>query len=505
MKYYTDKIISLLSNNEYLTCEKLAAKLDISEKTVRKKIAEANEELADYGVTIIRRPRLGCALKITDPELYIQSRETENSPSHIPQIPDERARFILIYLLEHNDYVRMDELCEALYVSRSTLTADLKRTKKYLEIYHLGIESRPHYGVRLKGSEFDKRRCIAGFMIKYRGTNPQQLQDQDRVSVLVGILQETIRDEGLRLTENAFESLLIHTYVACRRIQEKCPIQFSPEAISDIRSHVSEKACNAAEVLAARIESAFGIHCEEDERLYFALHVSGKSDSGSQSKYGSILVPAQIDELVMQMLAVLYEGNGLDFRTNLELRMALNQHMVPLDIRMRYNIPLSNPLLQQIKCDYSMAYTVAALASSVLANHYGREIPEDEIGYLAILFALALEKQGQPVRRRNIVIVCMSGRCTGQLFIYKYKQAFGDYIDHIYDCTVFDLKDFDFKGKDIDYVFTTVPVNIPVPVPVFEISQLINEDEIVNYRRMFQRGDRAFLYQYYSPELFSRT
>ena len=145
---------------------------------------------------------------------------------------------------------------------------------------------------------------------------------------------------------------------------------------------------------------------------------------------------------------------------------------------------------------------MAATACSALCRHYGREIPEDEIGYFAVLFALALEKQGKYVDRKNIVVVCVSGRGSSQLFLYRYKQAFGKYIDQIYECSVFDLEDFDFEGKAIDYVFTTVPLNLSLPVPVFEISLFPDREEIDSYRRLFERGSSAFLYNYYDKRLF---
>lgn len=105
--------------------------------------------------------------------------------------------------------------------------------------------------------------------------------------------------------------------------------------------------------------------------------------------------------------------------------------MVPLDIRMRYNIPLKNPILAQIQRQYAFAYTVAVCACSVLSSHYGKAMPEDEIAYLAVLFALAMEQRDRPSRRYNIVVVCVSGRGTSQLFLYNYKRAFGKYINRI--------------------------------------------------------------------------
>ena len=138
----------------------------------------------------------------------------------------------------------------------------------------------------------------------------------------------------------------------------------------------------------------------------------------------------------------------------------------------------------------------------MLSSHYGKAMPEDEIAYLAVLFALAMEQRDRPSRRYNIVVVCVSGRGTSQLFLYNYKRAFGKYINRIVEATVFDLEELDFKGLRIDFVFTTVPLNIPLPVPVYEVSLLLSDKEINSCQKIFENGDDRFLYRYFDSRLF---
>ncbi|MVZ80319.1 PRD domain-containing protein, partial [Escherichia coli] len=146
---------------------------------------------------------------------------------------------------------------------------------------------------------------------------------------------------------------------------------------------------------------------------------------------------------------------------------------------------------------YAFSYTMAATACIVLTEYYHTSVPEDEIGYFAILFELALEKKGRKVDKKNIVVVCASGKGTTQLFMYKYKQAFGKYINNIYQCTAWEMECFDFEGKDIDYVFTTIPVNLKVPVPVFEINLFLESKDIAAYSEILEAGSNAFLHEYY--------
>lgn len=202
------------------------------------------------------------------------------------------------------------------------------------------------------------------------------------------------------------------------------------------------------------------------------------------------------------MIQLVYTEFRIDLRDNFEIRMSLNQHMVPMDIRIQYGIPLKNPILDQIKREHALAYTIATGSCSVLKEHYGKEIPEDEIGYLAVIFALALAKQNEQIQKKNIVLVCMSGKSSSQLFIYRYKKSFEKYVDHIYDCNIFDLEGFDFTGKNIDYVFTTVPIQISIPVPVFEVDLFFEQNDVIKFSQMFENDHRNILNKYYRKELF---
>ena len=99
-------------------------------------------------------------------------------------------------------------------------------------------------------------------------------------------------------------------------------------------------------------------------------------------------------------------------------------------------------------------------------------------------------------------MVCATGRSSAKLFLYRYKQLFGEFIDQMYDCASFELEEFDFKEKQIDCVFTTVPLSMQLPVPVFQVSLLLEADEIENCQKMLQSESTTFLCSYFRPELF---
>ncbi|MFR5622508.1 MAG: BglG family transcription antiterminator [Blautia caecimuris] len=185
------------------------------------------------------------------------------------------------------------------------------------------------------------------------------------------------------------------------------------------------------------------------------------------------IIPENIDQLNLRILQLISNEYHLDILNDFDIRMTLNQHLVPFDIRMRYEIPLKNPLLQEIKENYSLAYQAARIAANVLSDIYKRPIPEDEIGYFALIFQLALEKQ-QCKRRSNILIICSSGKVSSQLLKYKYQKEFAEYLDNIWVCDVAALESFNFS--QIDFILTTVPITRKVPVPIIEIEHFLDDE-----------------------------
>ncbi len=496
------QLLDIIEKETVTTSAQLASLVHLSEKTVRTRIRLLNDELMGHGAKLHSVPGKGFELQILDEARYAQWK-SEKSQNHIPTSSTGRVAYILAYLLNEENYVKLDVLSEQLYVSRNTITADLKQVEEILERVHLKILRRPNYGIRVEGSEFNRRRCIANYLYKNTMNNAMNEEQKRAGQVIADIMKIIARKYRMKMPEQEVETLIVYMVIANERIQKQQTVTYAPSMKEEIRQLVGEKVMNAAAELATLLQEQLSTICDEDEQLYIALQLCGKAGMDGQGKYGnSLVISSQIDELVLKMLDEIYEVVGLDFKENLELRMSLNQHMVPLDIRLRYNIPLKNPLLAQIKQEYTFAYNVAVCACTVLAKQYEKPIPEDEIGYIAVLFALVMNKRDRTLRKYNIVVVCASGRGTSQMFMYRYKQAFGEYINKIYECSVFDLEELDFEKKQIDFVFTTIALNRTLPVPVFEVSLLLNENEISSYQKLFENGDISFLNNYFSEELF---
>lgn len=501
MNYELKAILDVLHTDCAVSSVEIASAVHLSDKTVRSRLKALADELHHHGAELQARPGIGYRLIIKDDQAFSAWKEAKDNC--IPTSNNERVYYILNYLLHHSTYIKLEELCEMLYVSRNTITADLKQVENILNLYQLCIVRRPNYGICLEGSEFHRRRCIADCLYKNNINSALSSTQKVEGKIISQIANEIAKKYHMKMSESTYESLIVHVVIANERIRLHQALHYDDEIRKEMIDLVGEKARKAAEEMSIEIGRQLNLVYEEDEKLYLALHLCGKVNLEHQEKYGNnLVVSSQIDEIVLEMLNAVFEDFNIDFRDNLELRMSLNQHMMPLDIRLRYDIPMKNPILDQIKKEYAFAYTIAVCACNVLKEKYGKEIQEDEVGYIAVLFALAMNKKEKINRKYNIIVVCASGRGTSQLFMKKYKQVFGEYIHKIYECSVFELEEFAFEQKQIDFVFSTIPIHIPLPIPVYEVSLLLNEKEINDYQRIFEHGDDSFILHYFEQDLF---
>lgn len=499
------QLIKLLNDKNYTTAAQLAKQIGVSGKTIRNRLKLLSEELEMHGAELESCTGYGYRLHIVDLQKYKawQNGQTELLwNDHLPENTSERVAYLLELLLQTDDYVKLDDLCEKLYVSRNTLGTDIKEIREILKSCHLRLTSRPGYGIRVEGSEFERRNLMARRMMLHSRVSAQNPLPEPLRRPLVEEVYTVMKANHLRMQDDAFEELLLYIVMMVQRISDGHEITLtSPEGLRGVKASCSSMDAEAND-LADALEQRFGIQCNALERTALAVHLAGKAQQYSRKTTAMTAVQLHLNQLIDLMLEKICTANGLNLTKDQELREALLQHLGPMNVRIKYNIPLENPLLSEIRREYPLAFTLAGSACSILQDYYQKTIPEDEIGYIAVLLALSLEKTKHSMKKKNIVMVCATGRASAKLFLYRYKQLFGEFIDQMYDCASFELEEFDFKGKQIDCVFTTVPLSIQLPVPVFQVSLLLEDDEIENCQKMLQSESTTFLCNYFRPELF---
>ena len=474
------ELLAYLMTKEYVTAQDLAQKFKISEKTVRNRIKNLKEELLPSGnAVLISKPRYGYKLTIACEKSFYEmlgGTEQEEKES-LPTTVQERSDFLLAFLLQRQDYIKIEDIADFLFVSKNTLGYNLKVVENILRQYGISLLRKPNYGIKISGKEVDIRHLHMNYFMRQDPLSSHNKKMQAEMEKLSAIIWQLLVKYELHLSEIAFENLIDYIYISMKRMKKG----FYVEETFNSGQEVGIKEKIFVKELAAHLKDQFGLEITDNEACFLQLYVAGRRITETLEGIDSnFIIKEQTDQWAQQMIEQVQNLYNLRFYNSFELRMALNQHLVPFDIRQKYSIPIKNPLLEEIKKEYSLAYEMAYRAVSlVLFPHYQKNICEEEIGYFALIFALALEKEKNNSDKdtySNILVVCASGNSSSRLLEYKYKNIFRQYIKNIYVCDWLGLSKFDFNK--VDYVFTTVPLSQKIPVPIFEVSLFLTEEEI---------------------------
>ena len=493
------KIIIELSDSEYVTASELAKILDLNEKTVRTTIGKMRDSLDEYGIEIESKTRKGYHLLIYDKEKYQAFINNDEwlSKNDIPNNSKEREEWLLDYLLKQHKFVRIDDLSEMLYVSRSTITNDIRNVEDSLKSYHITLIRRPNYGLHIQGSEFDIRNCMISQFKDNKWAQRFSDKEENELKEISKILLNNIQNQKVVLSKSMIQEMTSCIYIAKVRYEENYKITVSK---NEVVHRIYKPCIDVATNIVEELNEKFHIHLLDSEIYYIAINIAARSDYNVLEGELESGVINQARKQATQMLDCVYDMMHLDMRQNLSLLYDLISFLIPMDIRMRYGIIAKNPFAEATKKKYFFAYNVASQAVIPLKKTYFHEVPENEIAYLTSIFALFIEQEKDKKKKYNILVICATNMSTSKLLAYKYKKKFKKYIDEVYTCEMYNLDSFDFSK--VDYIFTTVEINRVLPKPVLGISAFLEDEEVEKISSILKFKSSNTIADVYSEELF---
>lgn len=508
----TGDLIKFVLEHPGCTQQEVASAFQVSERTVRNRVTRANE-LLSAAAHIDHVRQKGYVLTIIDEARFERRREASRDivSSVRPSTPRERVQYLLNDLLFRNDWVTLDDLSEILFISRSVLSGDLKVVERKLAEYGLTLAKRPHYGMKVEGSETSRRAClaeaIAEFGVLATGADGSSSKTAEvpsgdlkqMLEIVSGCVHEASEHCSFTVNNVAYQNLIVHIAIAVIRITEGCYVPMDAGHLQMLRS---TREYEVAREVARLVMDRLGTELPDAEVAYIAIHLAGKQtlSKGLGGDEG-LVISDEVWEVVNTALERIWTSFKFDFRNDLELRMNLACHIVPLAVRLQYHMELKNPLIGDIKTHYLLAWSMAVVAGEVVGSHYEAQLSSDELGYLALSFALALERLKSAPAKKRIVIVCATGMGSARLLEYRVRREFGDYIEHIQTCDLLHLDTVDFT--DVDYVFSTAPIARALPVPVRQVSSFFDEDDALRVRELFNMsGKTGLLVRRFDPQLF---
>lgn len=104
------------------------------------------------------------------------------------------------------------------------------------------------------------------------------------------------------------------------------------------------------------------------------------------------------------------------------------------------------------------------------------------------------------IHKKNILLICSSGVGSARLLEYYFKENFDNYIAKLDICSLYEISKY--KISQYDCIFTTVPIEQDLQIPIFLISNLINASDTITITNTLKQLNQKNIMQYFPKQLF---
>lgn len=486
----------LLSKNEYMTVDSIAAAVDCSNKTVRNDLMVLEEWLNDVGLKLDKKSGVGIAIR-GDESVKLRVLEDLAIKSHmvLAYSPEDRVNYILVKLFTSGSRLRIKDLSNTLHVSRATVHKDLYDVDAWLKRNGLELYRKSNYGLKLAANEKDLRRAILLLICSNKSymelkdilgsddvemnlTSPPLKIFKEIIDIDFPVLRDTaLSTESLMRYNMADESLLVilvYLAVMLKRISVNHYITVLKSNQKRLReSHEY----SIAKDICSRLMDVFGTLIPEDEILNLTMYIkcSKTNDFDALNQYVTHNGDPDISGLVDLARSLMRRWErtlSLDLSKDDELFSSLLLHLKPVVTRIRFGLTVVNPILDEIMKYYPNTFSVVKSSIGVFEEYIGSRIGDDEIGYLTLHLASAIERAKKPLRT---ALVCHGGTGESKLLKNKLTHEFNK-LDIVVSKSSTFLKISDIEGMDL--VISTVPLKLDMDINIINISPLLRKQDL---------------------------
>lgn len=459
-------IINFLSDRStHVTIENLSKMFDISQRTIRSDLDSIEYAMKGYNVSLERKPRVGVKLSFDEKEF----KNFLNMYEHKVFSAEERVLFILVIIMT-KEKTTFEELAENLQVSKNTIIQDLKSAEILLEKYDIKVKKKSYYGIFLDGNEDE----IRGFLLKLYKKSAKYIQ-LDINKYLIECLRLDINDirkfienvevsAGVKYSEEALDELEVMISFSLCRMKIGNTVIYSGD-------YVSEKKVNENYKILEECIKKLNYSITESEICYLL-----KLFSGAKSTLGNFITTnSEVDKLTSNIIKDMCDVINIDPIEDEDFKEQMSLHLKVAIFRLKNNLLIDNPMLEEIKYKMSFIYSITEKILSQYESILEIKFPESEIAYLAMYFDALVERNVKHTFSYKVLIVCNGGLATSGLLKTRIEAMISE-IQILDICRLRDVESC--LGKyEVDFLISTVPFTLE-DYKVIQVNPLLELDDV---------------------------
>ena len=430
MDYYLDKrseevLQLLLYANHYITVNEIATHLNVSKRTIYYEINKINSWFSNNGIPPIVQQRQKGIILTEDQRSFLRQEYYLEQSTPVVLSPQERYNTEICMMLVGGETLYIENFAQTCDVSRNTIINDFKQVTKILNQYNLTTSYSIRTGYTVVGDVFKKR---ALFFLLFPD--------------LWTIYMNNKSEEIIAIVEANLTKL--------KEIENKLNEQYVSGVLPALAVFITEMANKEESLQFFNVDEAEITETQEyelidtyfpdlitNEKIYVSLHLLG---SRIQTVPVNIMNKEHESYRLAQQLVEEFEKVTLSYFANKEeLIKAITAHLHSSMYRYRYGIQLGNPMLNEIKNEYSELFEFTKRACKVLEKKIGFYISDAEIAYLTLHFGAYLISRKPVENEFKILVICNSGAGTSAMI----KNEVMALVPQANEITNISLQDYD--------------------------------------------------------------
>lgn len=492
-----DQLFQYLYIEQCCPSEKLASVFSVSKRTIRTDIHELNEFLAAYDTKIVLKRGLGYQmLKKENVHFLYKKLHVQLVPAnYLLETTEDRIKQLLLILLTTEEEITLEEICNQIFVGRTTILGYIRQLRLLLAPYDLKIISKINIGYKIIGEESAIRQVISDQLIEKNfesyisqfSHSEHELFKDINLENLAALVTNYFSPNLYKMTDYNRKNFVIHLAIVILRLKENHFLKDNP-----ISFLIDENIQRDMEQLLIAIEKNYYISFSGNDRTWISNHLLSDLQHSHQSSHQSARIYKFIDQLLIEINNIIGENLQHDQTLRKDLFVHFSSYLTLKELLKNKK----NPLLSEIKKNFSYAFELALLATnnSIWLNEF--KFTEDDIGYLALHIAAALERRKElETIKKRILVVCGQGVSTSRLIEAMLKKRFSDKLEIVdtISYAAYQIKEL----NDVDLLISTIPLQdkqVPiVQIDFLDIKQgmdkiqelLIIEEEKQNFLNLF--------------------
>jgi mannitol operon transcriptional antiterminator len=482
----------LLADTNPATLESIATELKLTKRVVRYNLPSVEGFLRSAGLEVVRRRGVG--IWVSGDNERRQRALLDLNPRGAMRVlsADDRQVRVLAALLDTAPHaVDLGDLEAELGASRPTVRRDVRASESWLEEHHLHLQRLPGVGIAVRGNEVEIRKALLALVLEsidaealaelvqtgdaaaLGGSGVADILARLQLPIFRRILRDQLADRDDDGTMATAETLFIAIVAYRARSGHHADFQGG-----QLRSLVEHPVADAAARIASAVARSAGLELGGADVASITEFILGFVELDDENVKPEPNDSALIERLVALAAARLHPALAEDD----QLRRNLTEHLRRLRVRLRYGLPITNPLDHEVRERYADVHAVATEIVSALGSLGESAVPAEEVGFLTMYLAGSLERHRLRAKVR-VTVVCPAGMATAWILVSRLAAEFPQIeVTRVVSKTAFEEK---VDTGSADVVVSTVPLDDTGSAQTVVVSPLLHDRDVRRLARIF--------------------